>query len=260
MDKGKIVSLEDRIPKLKQQRRRKANRRLILYLSLFFSLIIVIAYVQSPLSRIKDIIVKGNEFYSSNEIIEKTGLSNKMNIWKVNKQNISTKLQSLPEIKKANVKIIWLNTIEIQISEYKKLAYLKNGSVYSPVLENGTILENQQTGKIPISAPILINFTEGTVLKELLAEMKKLPDDILNSISEIQFTPNSIEPLHILLYMNDGNEVSATINGFSEKMSHYPSIINQLGPHTKGIIDLEVGSYFTAYTPAQKGNGTAAGN
>ena len=28
MEKGKIVALEDRIPKLKEQRRRKANRRL----------------------------------------------------------------------------------------------------------------------------------------------------------------------------------------------------------------------------------------
>lgn len=256
MEKGKIVSLEDRIPKLKQQRRRKANRRLILLLSLFFSLILIVAYVQSPLSHVKDIIVKGNEFYSSNEIIEKTGLSNKTNIWKVKKQAISAKLESLPEIKKATVKINGLNSIEIQISEYKKLAYLQTGSFYSPVLENGAILKNRKTGIIPINAPILISFKEGTALTQLLREMKKLPSDVLNSISEIKFTPNNIDPLHISLYMNDGFEVSAAITGFSGKMSHYPSIISQLNPNKKGIIDLEVGSYFKAYVPAQKGVGT----
>lgn len=256
MEKGKIVSLEDRIPKLKQQRRRKANRRLILLLSLFFSLILIVAYVQSPLSRVKDIIVKGNEFYSGNEIIEKTGLSDKTNIWKVKKQDISAKLEHLPEIKKANVRIIWLNSIEIQISEYKKLAYLKKGDFYNPVLENGTILENRKTGKYPVNAPILISFKHGTALTALLGELGKLPAEVLNSISEIKYAPNSIDPDHISLFMNDGFEVSATINGFSEKMSHYPAIISQLDPNKKGIIDLEVGSYFKAYAPAKKGEST----
>ncbi|MCD8500622.1 MAG: hypothetical protein LRY71_01750 [Bacillaceae bacterium] len=40
MDKQKIVSLEDRIPKLKQQRKQRANRRLIIYLSTFFFAIV----------------------------------------------------------------------------------------------------------------------------------------------------------------------------------------------------------------------------
>jgi cell division protein FtsQ len=30
-------------------------------------------------------------------------------------------------------------------------------------------------------------------------------------------------------------------------MMHYPSIISQLDPNKKGIIDLEVGSYFKAF-------------
>ena len=36
MEKGKVLSLEDRIPKIKEYRRRKANRRLIFLLTLFF--------------------------------------------------------------------------------------------------------------------------------------------------------------------------------------------------------------------------------
>jgi len=47
--------------------------------------------------------------------------------------------------------------------------------------------------------------------------------------------------------MNDGNEVSATIRTFAKKMSHYPSIIGQLDPNQKGIINLEVGSFFKSY-------------
>jgi cell division protein FtsQ len=260
MVKDKVVSLEDRIPKLKQQRRRKANRRLILLLSLFFSLILVVAYIQSPLSHIKNIFIKGNEFYSSNELIEKTGLSTKMNIWKVKNSIVSAKLEHLPEIKKASVHMKWPNSIEIQIVEYKKLAYVKKDSAYSPVLENGTILKNRKTGKFPINAPILIGFKEGQALNSLLGELEKLPEEVLNSISEIKYSPNKTDGYHIRLFMNDGFEVSATINSFSDKMSHYPSIINQLDPNKKGIIDLEVGSYFKAYEPAPTEGGKVEKN
>lgn len=77
MDKGKIVALEDRIPKLKEQRRRKANRRLIILLFLFFTMIAVVAYVQSPLSHVKKITIKGNDLLSTNEIISTSHLSKK---------------------------------------------------------------------------------------------------------------------------------------------------------------------------------------
>ena len=34
---------------------------------------------------------------------------------------------------------------------------------------------------------------------------------------------------------------------FAEKMAHYSSIVSQLLPDQKGVINLEVGSYFKAY-------------
>lgn len=252
MEKGKIVSLEDRIPKLKEQRRRKANKRLILLLFLFFFLIVIVAYIQSPLSRIKDISVKGNEFYTNNEIIQRSGLTTNTNIWQVRTKEVSAKLESLPEIKSAAVKVNWPNSIEIIITEHKKIAYLLKDSAYQPVLENGTILVNRKTDRLPINAPILIGFKEGQVLNQLLKELQKLPDPILNSISEIHYQPTNIDPYHITLFMNDGFEVSATGKSFSEKMSHYPSIVSQLDPNKKGLIDLEVGSYFKAFDPNQK--------
>ncbi|MDP4085408.1 MAG: cell division protein FtsQ/DivIB [Bacillota bacterium] len=247
MEKGNIVALEDRIPKLKQQRRKKANRRLILVLFLFFSLIAIIIYLQSPLSHVKNIVVKGNEAISSNKVIEETGISTKTNIWKVSKQQVSKKLLSIPEIKKANVKVKFPNTVIIEINENKRIAYLKKDTEYYPVLENGTILKEKVMNGLPISAPILFDFKEGDVLVEMLAELRKLPNAILNSISEIHYSPSNTDQFHISMYMNDGFEVSATIRSFSDKMSHYPSIISQLDPNKKGIIDLEVGSFFKAY-------------
>ncbi|QCJ41974.1 cell division protein FtsQ/DivIB [Bacillus sp. S3] len=249
MEKGKIVALEDRIPKLKEQRRRKANRRLVLLLILFFSMIVVIAYSQSPLSHVKHITVIGNDVYTDAELIKISGITTDTNIWNVKKSDISSKLQDLSEIKQAKLQVKWPNTIEIQVKEHKRVAYLKQDTDYLPVMENGKILNDRNTEIIPINSPILFKFKEGKVLDQMIKELEILPSEILNSISEIHYSPKKTDRYHISLFMNDGFEVSATLRSFSEKMVHYPSIISQLDPHKKGIIDLEVGSYFKAFEP-----------
>ncbi|WP_066368315.1 cell division protein FtsQ/DivIB [Neobacillus fumarioli] len=253
MEDGKIVALEDRIPKLKEQRRKKANRRLVFLLLLFFLMILVVAYTQSPLSRVKNITVTGSELYSDHEIIRETGLSLKTNIWTVKSTAIEAKLKQLPEVKSAAVTIQWPNSILIQIKEHKKAAYLKQGNYYYPIMENGKILKNYKMDKITGNSPILFDFKEGAILNMMVNGLKNLPNEIVNSISEIHFTPTKTDPYHISLFMNDGFEVSATLTNFSNKMVHYPSIISQLDPKKKGIIDLEVGSYFKAFEAETKG-------
>ncbi|MBT2687941.1 FtsQ-type POTRA domain-containing protein [Bacillus sp. ISL-47] len=247
MEKSKVVSLEDRIPKLKQQRRKKANRRLIFLLLLFFSLIVLVIYFQSPLSHIKQIRVSGNSIYDKEEIIQISGVTEKTNIWKVEEEVIEGKLKELPEIKSSDVKIHLPHTIAIKVDELKRIAYITKEKHYLPVLENGKILKDVKVAEIPVNAPILSGFSEGDILDMMIGELETLPEEVLNSISEIQHTPKETDSFHITLYMNDGFEVSATLRSFSEKMAHYPSIVSQLDPEKKGIIDLEVGSYFKAY-------------
>jgi cell division protein FtsQ len=247
MEKGKIVSIEDRIPKLKHQRRKKANRRLIMLLVMFFIMIAGIIYFQSPLSKVKKITVSGNQSYTPEQIVGKSGLSLESNVWKVSRGEIENKLEKIQEIKKATVKVNLPNTVTIDIEEYDRLAYISKGKNFYPVLENGNILGEKQIDEIPVNAPILIGFKEGKVLDEMIASLEKLPEVVINSISEIHSKPVKTDKYLIKLYMNDGFEVNATLRTFSEKMEHYPSIVSQLDPDKKGVIDLEVGSYFKAY-------------
>lgn len=132
------------------------------------------------------------------------------------------------------------------------MAYLSNNGKYAPILENGTVLEELATGEIPVYAPVLIGFKEGKALKLLLEELDKLPVEIQNAISEIHYAPTKTDAYHIVMFMNDGFEVNATSRTLFEKMIHYPSIVSQLDPKVKGVIDLEVGSYFKAYKNAEQ--------
>jgi cell division protein FtsQ len=247
MDKGKIVSLEERIPKLKQHRKKKANRRLTFLLSLFLLLILTVVYFQSSLSQVRDIVVTGNHLVTEESVLEKISIEEGTNVWSVDKSKTENELEKIPEISGAEVKLKLPNTVRIQLKEFEKAAYLINETQFYPILENGNLLDSREMDSLPTDAPILIGFKEDPILKEMVNELKNLPSEIKNSISEIVLSPKKTDPYHVSLYMNDGFEVSASIRTFSDKMVHYPSIVSQLDDSAKGVIDLEVGSYFREY-------------
>ncbi|PLT28101.1 cell division protein FtsQ/DivIB [Peribacillus deserti] len=251
MEKGNIVSIEERIPKLKQIRKKKANKRLIMLLSFFFLLIGAVVYLQSPLSHIKDIRIQGNKYIASPQIEALSGLSKGDNIWEVDKEQVWRSLKRDPQIKSAKVSLAFPNHINIQVEEYRRIGYLSKESRYYPIIQSGELLKPLKKGDLPDYAPILVDFSKGDALSQLVLELSKLPPEILNSVSEIYNDPKKTDPYHLVIFMNDGFEVSATSRSLSDKLIHYPSIISQLNPKVKGVIDLEVGSYFKAY---EKGN------
>ena len=52
----------------------------------------------------------------------------------------------------------------------------------------------------------------------------------------------------LTVFMDDGYEVRAMISTFAEKMAYYPEITAQLHDHEKGVIDMEVGTFFTPFS------------
>lgn len=247
MSDEKIVSIEDRIPKLKQQRKKKANRRLIFYLSLFFILISVIIYIQSPLSSIKNIEVTGNKYLSKTEIIEETQLTKDTNIWKVNKDDVKNAIKNDPIIKTVKVKRKLPGTISIELEEYELVGYVRDEESHKPIFENGqqiSVSDRYAKG----DAPVLLGFDDNEVLQTMTKQLQQLPPTILQLISEIHWEPEDENNHKIILFMNDGFMVDGTIRNFAEKMQVYPSIVSQLDPDKKGIIHIGVGAYFEQFS------------
>src|SRR5699024_857653 len=169
MSEKNVLSIEDRIPKLKQERKKKTNRRLIFYLSIFFLLVSLVVYLQSPLSNIKTIKV--------------SGLTYQTNIWSINKNEISEILQENPMVSNAKVKRSLPQTVEITVNEFTLVGFLKKDENYIPVIEDGDIIKDRQTKKINGEAPLLFNFTEEEYLEKMAMELQQLPASISNLIS-----------------------------------------------------------------------------
>jgi len=243
MNLKKIVSIEDRIPKFKEARKKKANRRLIVYLCIFFLLISGVIYVQSPLSQVKKIQINGNTYLTDKEVQKLSGISADTNIWSVNPARISEKLKSSPVIKEASVDRKLPRTVKIRLKEYERVGYILKKNKYEPLLGSGrTIQAPKKT--MQGDAPLVSGFTDKVYLEKMSEQLQMMNPSIRKLISEVYWKPVKDNPNKIQLYMNDGFVVDGTIRNFAKKMEVYPSIAAQIKPGTKGIIHIGVGAYF----------------
>ena len=82
----------------------------------------------------------------------------------------------------------------------------------------------------------------------MTAQLLKMDEDVYHLISEIIFAGDEKDSDSITVYMDDGFEVRAFISTFAEKMAYYPDITAQLNSYEKGVIDMEVGTFFTPFS------------
>ncbi len=248
MVQKRVVSIEDRIPKLKQERRKKANRKLIFYLLIFFVLIFIVIYLQSPMSYVKNISVNGLQWLEKEEIINQSEIEENANFWGVQTKELEENIVSHPQIKEADVSKSFPNTIIMDITELRHVAYVELNGKIQPLLENGDLLEEVNSSDINGEAPILKGFNDNHYLQETAEELANLSTYVAALISEVNWIPSDSNPYKIQLYMTDGQEVEASIRNLSGNLDSYPSIVSQLDQSEAGIIKIdESGAVFTPY-------------
>lgn len=250
----KVIDIEDRIPTLRKKRKRRTNIKFASIISLFFATLFLLLYFQSPYSDVQKITIYGAGLKDDDYYIEKSGVHIGDSMWGINSSEIEEKLQE-KWIKNVEVKRKWLTSVEIHIDEYRKVAYISENNHFYPMLENGYVFKDTSLA-VPVDAPIFSQFENKTYQKLLLEQLSKLDEEVLALISQINATPTETDPYRITLFMNDGYEVRAEISSLAEKLNYYPSIIAQIekdGAFEKGVIDIEVGSYYKSYTKEYAG-------
>ncbi|NGP44341.1 FtsQ-type POTRA domain-containing protein [Bacillaceae bacterium SIJ1] len=244
---GKLYHLEDRIPGIKKQRKRKANSMLIIYLSVFFILIAVILYFQSPFSHVQEVKVTGTHYVSQDEVVSLADVSQETSFVQLQEDEVAKRIENHEEIAQATVTKHFPNEVNISIKEHQRLAYIEKEGRFHPLLDNGVLLSDVSEEQLPTSAPLLESWNDDEALKIIAAELEDVPELVLNAISTVTYAPTADEPMRVIVYMNDGYEIHTMVKGFAQKMADYPSIVAQLDPEQKGVIHLGVASYFKAY-------------
>lgn len=249
-----MISLEDRVPKLKNIRKKKARVQLIILLAIFFLLMLLIVYFNSSYSKISDFDIKGNQLVTEEELLQWSSEAKDELFITYSTSKLEAQILKHPEIKEVHVSRQLPNQLNIEVVENKKIAYMreKKESHFTPILETSDLLTKRQTND-PESLPILVGFTDQEVLKSLTIELVELPKEITNLISEIHNTKEGQGRIH--LYMNDGMKVVANIATLTKHLVHYPLYAEQFDPKVEGFLDIEVGSVFLPYDPVDVDEG-----
>ena len=95
------------------------------------------------------------------------------------------------------------------------------------------------------NAPVYSGFKSNQDVKQLAKEFVALELTLRQNISQIIYSPNKDNANRLIVIMNDGNTVYATLDTFGRKINYYPGIAAQMP--VKGIIDLQFGAYSYVY-------------
>lgn len=244
MSDKKVVPIEERIPTLQEQRRKRSNRRFIIYLTIFLILIGLVIYFQSPLSNVRSIEVEGNQIAEENAIIETSSIVQGENIWAIDRGEAEAHIEELEEVQEASISRSLPGRVVIDITEQERVGYVASEETYIPVLTTGAVLRDKPTDQIPSDAPLLQGFSDEKKLENFSAELSNAGDGIRNSISEVIFSPTEEDSNELRLYMNDGIEVESTIPGFADHMASYPSVSAEVDRSVPGVLHMKMTPYF----------------
>ena len=225
--------------KKKNNKKRKLNKkRLYTFLILFF--LFVLIFFKLFTTKITNIYISGNEFFTDQEIIDMADLSNYPNSIKNISLIIKKKLLNNKYILSCRVKKnIFISKVYIEVKENYPLFYYQ--------VKDNTILYNGEETKEKFTVPTVINTIPNTVYDKFFLRIKQIDKDILNRISEIKYNPTNSDEERFFFTMNDGNYIYTNLdkNKFLI-INEYLNIIKSFD-NKKGILYLDSGGYFDIF-------------
>lgn len=218
----------------------------VLCVATVFTLIAV-----SPLNKVKRLVVTGYTHSNPELIKASTGIRPLDDVRNVirQKQIIEKAIKThSPIIDSITLKHSEWEHLEIHVNEHQVIAKINDNGQLVPILDNGngiaglTTIDDTQLANVPL----LYNFNKQGSLHEIANSLRKIDAKLLALIESISPVQDVNKPNTIEVKMKDGNTVRAIVSTFDKRIGYYPSIVQQLN-HQQGVINLEVGAYFTPY-------------
>ena len=216
--------------------KRKKLRVFRLLLLLFVIAIISFFVYLYVTTNTQNIIIRGNNYISDEEVLQETDLKNYPSFILTMPSKIQKKLAKNEYIKSVKVRRKFYHTFEITIKEYDVL--FKNDTLNKYVLDN----KKEIMSDLEFRVPRLVNYTPDKKYSSLIENMKSVDKSILGKISEISYQPNEFDKDRFLLLMDDGNSVYLTLTKI-EMINYYNEVLGQLEGR-RGILYLDSGNHF----------------
>lgn len=246
--KQRRVRLKKQLPKLKKLQFR-SNLQRVLSIVLPFTLVLVAClYLISPWSKLTEVTVSGNHYLNSAQVKAATNVKPGRLIWatlwtsddrlaQIQKQNA--------QIKQVRVHLTGWRSVKVTLKEYQVIGLITINGKERLLLSNG---KTRPTGNTTVNQFIsYAGFKKHPkMLRTTAKQIGELDSAIKNGISEVTYSPTTLDDERLQLLMNDGNTVYVKASQLKNRMSYYPSIV----ANTSGnrIINLEFGAYSYKYS------------
>ncbi|RZI48798.1 cell division protein FtsQ/DivIB [Lactococcus kimchii] len=200
-------------------------------------------YAVSPLSKIGDFKVSGNQSETIEQVATASKLKTGDSIFKIMKQkhqieqNIN---QSFPKVAKSTLSYKFPNHFLVTIKEWGNAAYVKRNNQNYLVLENGYIYKTPQDPAKLEKLPILQDFSDDEV-KAFVKAFEKLKPELRAMMTTVTKTPTEATKDFIAIDMSDGNQIRVPLSQMAVKVPYYPSVAKQVT--APQVIDMEAGIY-----------------
>ena len=185
---------------------------------------------------IKNIYISGNKILDDETVIELAKLSNYPSFLLTSTSEIKRNLGKSDYINNIKVSKKLGNVIDIKVEEYKALALTNNGQ--RVILSSGKIIENKDN---ITDVPVLNNNISDKVFNYFIKKFSGVNDNVLRQISQLEYSPVSVDDKRFLLYMDDGNMIYITLTKI-DKLNKYNAIKDKMDNQT-GVIYLDSGDY-----------------
>ena len=183
--------------------------------------------------RITNIYISGNDYLSDWNVITQAKLENYPNSFKNSSSIIENRLKKNILIRGAKVK------------KNKGIVYIEideNRPIFYDNIKKVSVLTDSKTINYQYDVPILNSELTVKMYNKLLNSLSKINKDVLLKISEITYSPDSIDKERFILTMTDSNYVYITLKKLN-LINDYMDIVKEFN-NKKGILYLNSGGYF----------------
>ncbi|MCL6445794.1 MAG: FtsQ-type POTRA domain-containing protein, partial [Alicyclobacillus sp.] len=176
-----------------RRRRKRRNRALVIAFFIFVGLIV---FLESPLTRVRTLAVRGNPSIPAARILKDAGLVKGLNMWQVNAAAVQRAVkQREPLVQAVSVHTDFIHgDVLLTIREKHVVAVLSSGGKFYWLLNDGTVF-----GQAKVASGLrwpLVTVDDGSqvfigkplengFVSQLCTELAKTPDTDLEDVSEI---------------------------------------------------------------------------
>jgi cell division protein FtsQ len=234
--RGKEYHLVDeRIPPFRNRigKKRSPSPWILAFIFLFFMGALFAIFLRSPLSKIKEIEISGNQLVSTETILKKARLQKGVSFFGVQPGEIANQIRTIPEVRHAEVKKSFPDKVTILVREKPVVGWVETkDQKHLPILSDGTILPHRQLSfkydRILFKGWDLAH----PMLQQTVQEIGKIPPMIQRSIKEVRPVPKHQDQVEILTGYQ--HRIFVRVEDLAQKMNYYPSF----SKHPQGTLYL----------------------